>query len=235
MTTSTKVLAAAVLVAIVAAAFYFLHRDEGRGDLAGESQIAMDADASQIAPDADAADKAPTRSTSTSVPSTAAAQRVTASSDPVRFPVATDPIQRVQLAAEFRVLHEGQMDVRETIFLIKSAEFDDFIGEIEQQSEDSPLAQDIGALFGDGLRAITHDTDSPVVLQRLACGMRVCAGRFDTPDEEAWKSYLVEFLANPDLRIYGLFDHSVALDNGTIEKRIVFSTDPSANKAFQRF
>ena len=228
MTTSNKVLAIGVLVAIVAAAFYFLQRDEGRASVADGSEISMDA-----GDDADVgADQFTARQKATYVPGSSDAPGATAA---MRPPVVTGPVTRAQLPAEFRVLYEGQMDVREVLSLVKGAGFDDFLGQLERQSRDSPLAQDIDALFDEGLRAMTNDSGSPVVLQRLACGMKVCAGRFDAPDEEGWQTYLAQFRANKSLRIYTYIDHGLTLDNGTLEKRIVFSTDPSANRMFQRF
>lgn len=132
-------------------------------------------------------------------------------------------------ATERALLEHGMIRDASADRMLRTGDFTAVVRRLAEEARDSPLAADLTELYSSSLRQRFTDEGGSLVLEDLACGNTVCMGLFTTTDEAAWERVDRAFMENPQARIFAIMDYVVRRDDGTIEHRIVFSTEQDSN------
>ena len=132
---------------------------------------------------------------------------------------------------EASLLIDGALDNRATGALLKSqsGEFAKFIETLRDQAGGSPLAADVGNLYGDFLgKRVAGAGNATLRLNDFACGRTLCAVSASSVGDDgtqAWEKVL-DAEGSPPIYLVVAFD--VKEEGRPTEHRIIFSTDPNA-------
>lgn len=111
--------------------------------------------------------------------------------------------------------------------MLKSKDFLKAIQDLAQASRDNPLASDLTELFTESIQERFASDPEKLHLHALSCGTKLCIASIDSSDNEAWRRTSNAILNDKNARIYAFIEYAVGNSDGTVEKRVIFSTDPS--------
>lgn len=119
--------------------------------------------------------------------------------------------------------HQG-LDVRAVTDLTRGDRFSNFMDRLADEAASSSLALDLTELYAQSA-AEANAAGGDQLTVRLVCGMTVCAVSATAPSKDVFDAWFELFITNPAAVPYGLGRHDKVTANGTLEHRIVFSTD----------
>lgn len=138
------------------------------------------------------------------------------------------PASRV-LAAEAPLITEIDgvrgVDLRASTQLMMGDHFGDFLDGLSRESSISPLARDITELYGRSAAEANSVVDNEVGIV-MACGTTVCGLSATAPDKETFDAWHKTFLGNQSAPPHAAGRYDMLPDDGSIEYRMIFSTDP---------
>jgi len=142
-----------------------------------------------------------------------------------------DRIRRANhLPAENLLVRNENIDIQSSTELLKSdeTEYEEFLDALDEQSLDDSLAHELTDLYRDYLRNSLDTEGFDFSVDRLHCGLRICAGRA-VADSDQWQEYFDRIGAGEnDLPVYSVVRYLYELENGLTENRFVFSIDPDS-------
>ncbi len=130
---------------------------------------------------------------------------------------------------ESKLLNSGSLDQTNAARILKSSNFEKTVRDLADSSKGNPLASDLTELFANSLREKISNESENLNIQEFSCGSILCMGSISAPDSKAWNHASNELLNDKSAKIYAFIEFDVPQANGTIEHRIIFSTDPSSN------
>jgi hypothetical protein len=158
-------------------------------------------------------------------PRTASQQAPPAATRSESRPAAPDTSDR--LPGESTLLTGSELNAEALGAIIRSDRYTQVLDQMSRDASSDADAAELTQVFEDAIRAQLGS--SPVVaLERIACGLRLCALRFAGGDDEhAWLAWLERFRNDPQTPHGALVESRVEARPGVFERRVVFSTDPA--------
>jgi hypothetical protein len=178
-------------------------------------------------PEADAVIAKPSGRPASQSPASAPAsgtheQQRTTRSDPGR-PADSNPSR---LATESTLLFGDEVNVEAVGSILRTDRFDEMLQAMLDEAQTDADASDLTDTYASSISAQVG-TATSLRLDRLACGLRLCAATFSDGDEATWTAWTENFQADPQTPSNVFVEHAVALENGAALRRIIFSTDPT--------
>ncbi|MBO9662981.1 hypothetical protein [Dokdonella sp.] len=121
------------------------------------------------------------------------------------------------------------IDVRVSTSLMMGKKFGDFMERLSLESSSVPLARDITDLYTHAADEANAAVDNSININ-IACGMVVCGVSATAPTKDAFEAWFKAFVENQSARPNAAGRYDMVLDNGSVEYRIIFSTDPQKNQ-----
>lgn len=121
------------------------------------------------------------------------------------------------------------VDVRASTALMMGNKFDDFMERLSQESSGAPLARDITDLYARAAGEANLGVDNAVSI-KIACGMVVCGVSATAPTKDAFETWFKAFVENQTARPHAAGRYDRVLENGSVEYRILFSSDPQKDQ-----
>lgn len=134
-------------------------------------------------------------------------------------------IQNTQLPAESMYLDEGGINTENINSTLKSDAFNKFIEDLSQQGFSEQQAVDVTRLYSSAAQDAAKDFSS-LSIERVACGMKLCAIEAIGSSGDDFNSWFEKFLTNPSGKVYATARYEMANSRNSIEYRLIFSTDP---------
>ena len=136
-----------------------------------------------------------------------------------------------RLPAEEKLLLGENLDIAnsERILGASPEDFDQLFNDLQDQGFEDPLAYELTELYSDYLARSPGQGGGMPGSMELACGLRACIARSSAPGDQrapaldAWQN---DPNAPPT---YALIEMPFELPDGTIEHRLLFTTDPGSN------
>lgn len=125
------------------------------------------------------------------------------------------------------------MNVKTAGELMKGNNFHNFMDSLTKQSSGSTQALDITNLYGLSAQNANHDVNN-AVNYRVACGLIVCGISANSPTKDDFDAWFAAFIRNKSSPPYALGRYDVVNDNGIVEYRMVFSSDPQRNRSIMK-
>lgn len=141
------------------------------------------------------------------------------------------PVEPEQLGVEYAYLYPEGLNVGSTGKLLKGDDFDRALDQLVEQGARSAQVADIAELYRSSAQAASDEVAPDVRIRRLVCGMKICFLAASAASTESFDVWLDAFRENPVARVYAGGRHDKTFDNGVIEYRMVFSTDPEQRSA----
>ena len=91
-----------------------------------------------------------------------------------------------------------------------------------------PDAAELTAAYEEAIRAQLDGLDG-LRLERMACGLRVCLATFEEEQPASWDAWHARFDADPATPASVFIEREVESGNGTRQRRIIYSTDPTSS------
>jgi hypothetical protein len=112
---------------------------------------------------------------------------------------------------------------------MRSPQFNDFVRKMRDEMAADAAARDVGELYIGALRNNLLQTPD-LRISEFACGITVCAGTIESSGESpSWSQWTKNFDDDTSAPTYVFAELPVDRDDGVIEHRFVFSTDPDSN------
>lgn len=162
--------------------------------------------------------------TTPSTPSTPSAVPSVASSARPR-PVASSD----RLRGESGLLAGKDVDAAAVSAALRSDQrFEEVLDTMVRDMEWDQDAASLAEVYSETIRLQLAGVDG-IQLDRIACGLRLCAASFDDAGGTAWDEWRQRFDADPETPHAVFVEREVNLGNGLMRRRVIFSTDPSSS------
>ncbi len=141
------------------------------------------------------------------------------------------PRSPVQTAfeAEVRMLGpDGRgLDINSSSAVLTNKRFERYMDALAAQASREPLAADLTKLYSgsatDGARSVEG-----VSVRRVVCGLKVCLASGTAKSNEMLKPWQTSFESNSSAPTYDSMAVQLRQPDGSVEFRMVFSTDPAS-------
>jgi hypothetical protein len=120
--------------------------------------------------------------------------------------------------------HRG-LDGAAVSALIRGDRFSDFMDRLQREAATSALALDLTELYAQSAEQARAGNDDGELAIRLVCGLTVCAVSAAAPSKDLFDTWFQAFIGNPEVPPYGAGRYDMLTAAGTVEHRIVFSSD----------
>ncbi len=125
------------------------------------------------------------------------------------------------------------MDVRAGTSLMVGDGFDDLMEHLSIESLGIPLARDVTDLYARAAEEASRGGDDSINMN-ITCGMVVCGVSATAATQDAFEAWFRAFVENQSAPPNALGRYDKILDNGSVEHRMIFSTDPQKNQVVAR-
>ena len=136
-----------------------------------------------------------------------------------------------QLPAEAGLVTAGGIAMKGIRALMNDDDFDSRIARLSEQSLQEPLAIDLTALNASAAADASQNVTG-VEVNRMACGLQICIATLSAPSLEAFQKWMAWFMSNPSVQVRAVSTGTSTLGDGSIEYRLLITTDSSINRAF---
>lgn len=143
---------------------------------------------------------------------------------------ATHPTNSDRLVTESMLLLGSDLDSNAASNLLRAEDgFDKALGRMDDEMQRDPDAMALGDTYAQAIAAQLSSGDQALRLDRLACGLRLCVASFDdAADEAAWEAWRQRFDADTETPHSVFVERSLARPDGSVERRVIFTTDPTS-------
>ena len=138
----------------------------------------------------------------------------------------TNTAEPQSLPVETHLLTHEALDLSRYDVIQSDDGFAAALERLAQESMDSPEATELTLAYESSIQLfLEHGEDVDYQLTELECGLRVCLGALSGADFHGWEQMLERVAETSPY--YAFAEHDVALPDGQIERRVLFTTDPS--------
>ena len=138
-------------------------------------------------------------------------------------------LKQIELPFEKNLLEGNSLSVAKIQALLQSKNFEVRLDKFMSESVSSADASELTAAYKELLSNQFQTHKIKADLAKLTCGIETCIGLIRNGTDGEYNRWADIFFQDPATPNYGFANFTVKQDNGDLEHRFVFSTDPAVN------